>query len=78
MTTSIAELKELMISNGLRKDLVQDIDPAEPMAQQGFDSLDWPAIIVAVEGRYGVKISDTDALRLKTLNDFEKYINTAG
>lgn len=78
MTTSIAELKELMISNGLRKDLVQDIDPAEPMAQQGFDSLDLPAIIVAVEGRYGVKISDTDALRLKTLNDFEKYINTAG
>ena len=48
--------------------------PTAALSQFNFDSLDWPAFIVAVENRYGVKIPDGDSLRLKTLNDFIQFI----
>jgi len=75
MATTISELQELMLTIGMDNNLVQSLDPATPLGQQGVDSLDCPAFAMAVEKRYGVKISDTDSLRLKTLNDFEKHIN---
>jgi acyl carrier protein len=74
MAATINELKELMLSIGMDNNLVLGIDPGKLLAQQGVDSLDCPAFAVAVEKRYGVKISDADSLRLKTLNDFEKFI----
>ena len=75
MTSTINELKELMLSIGMDNDLVQGLDPATPLAQQGVDSLDCPAFAVAVEGRYGVQLSDADSLKLKTLNDFVNHMN---
>lgn len=74
MTATIDELKELMLSIGMDNDLVQGIDPERLLAHQGVDSLDCPAFAVAVEKRYGIRISDTDSLRLKTLNDFVHHI----
>jgi len=44
------------------------------LSEQGFDSIDYPAFALAVEERYGVRISDAEALRLKTLADFEHCI----
>ena len=76
MATTLSELKELMLAIGIDHDLVEDIDPDKLMTQQGFDSLDYPAFAMAVEKQCGVKISDADSLRLKTLNDFVKYLNT--
>lgn len=76
MATTLTELKELMLAIGIDHDLVEDIDPDKLMTQQGFDSLDYPAFAMAVEKQCGVKISDADSLRLKTLNDFVKFLNT--
>ncbi len=71
---TINELKELMLKIGIKADLVAAVKPAEPLTLQGIDSVDCPAFAVAVEEKYGVKLSDADSLKLKTLNDFEKYI----
>jgi acyl carrier protein len=74
---NINELKELMLNIGVNTDIVSGVDPAEPLSLQGVDSLDCPAFAIAVEERYGVKLSDADSLKLKTLNDFANYINAA-
>jgi len=74
---TIEELKELMLNIGIEEDLVRGVNPAEPLSLQGVDSVDCPAFAMAVEERYGVGISDTDSLRLKTLNDFADYISAA-
>ena len=71
---TINELKELMLNIGVNGDIVAGVDPAEALSLQGVDSLDCPAFALAVEERYGVKISDADSLKLKTLNDFANYI----
>ncbi len=74
---TIEELKELMLNIGIEEDLVRGVNPTEPLSLQGVDSVDCPAFAMAVEERYGVRISDTDSLRLKTLNDFADYISAA-
>jgi acyl carrier protein len=74
---TINELKELMLKIGMDGDLVAGLDPAEALSLQGVDSVDCPAFAVAVEERYGVKLSDADSLKLKTLNDFAQYISAA-
>lgn len=74
---TINELKELMLNIGVGADIVAGVDPAEPLSLQGVDSMDCPAFAMAVEERYGVKISDAESLRLKTLNDFADYIKGA-
>ncbi|HEX9022403.1 MAG TPA: phosphopantetheine-binding protein [Geobacteraceae bacterium] len=71
---TIKELKELMLNIGVKGDIVAGVDPAKPLTLQGVDSVDCPAFAVAVEERYGVKLSDADSLKLKTLDDFAKYI----
>jgi len=74
---TINELKELMLSIGMDRDIVAGVDPAAALSLQGVDSVDCPAFAVAVEERFGVKVSDSDSLKLKTLNDFAKYISAA-
>lgn len=70
----IDELKQLMLEVGVEPAIVEQLDPSRLLAQQGMDSLDGPAFITAVEQRYGIEISDEDALRLKTLQDFASRI----
>lgn len=74
---TINELKELMRKIGVSDDVVDVLDPVKALSLQGVDSVDCPAFAVAVEERYGVAISDRDSLRLKTLEDFERFINGA-
>jgi acyl carrier protein len=74
---TINELKELMLNIGINRDIVAGVDPGEALSLQGVDSVDCPAFAVAVEERYGVKLSDADSLKLKTLNDFAQYISAA-
>jgi acyl carrier protein len=40
-----------------------------------MDSVDYPAFLAAVEERFGVRIEDRYALKLKSLNDFMNYIS---
>jgi len=74
--TLIDELKQLMLEVGVEPAVVEQLDPSRQLSRQGVDSLDSPAFIMAVEQRYGIAISDTDALRLKTLEDFADRIGT--
>ncbi len=74
MGVSVAELKGLMLQIGMDTGLVAEIDPNSPLATQGIDSVDCPAFAVALEGKYNVTISDSDSLRLKTLNDFIAFV----
>ena len=77
MAVSVTELKELMLQIGMDKKLVAEIDPNSPLATQGVDSVDCPAFAVALEGKYNVTITDSDSLRLKTLNDFIAFVERA-
>ncbi len=76
MIVTVSALQELMVANGLDADLVSRIDPARPLIQQGVDSVDYPGFIVAFEETFGVRISDAESLRLKTLNDFVNFAAT--
>ena len=75
MSITLDELKGLMLSVGMDEALVQGIDAARPLTQQGMDSVDYPAFALALEERYGQTISDADSLRLKTLDDFLAFVN---
>ena len=75
MSPTLDELKGIMLSVGMEEKLVQNVDPARALTQQGMDSIDYPAFALALEERYGRAISDADSLRLKTLNDFLAFVN---
>ncbi len=74
--TVINELKELMSKIGIQDSTVNEVNPAMPLAGRVMDSLAYSAFLAAVEERYGVKILDRYALKLKSLNDFANFINT--
>ncbi len=71
----INELKELMLRIGIDESIVREVDPAQAIAGHVMDSADYPAFIVAVEERYGVKIADRYSLKLRSLNDFKNFID---
>ena len=75
MATTISELKELMLQIGMDKTLVEGLNATEPLAQQGVDSVDFPSFALAVEAKYGVKVSDADSMRLKSINDYVAFVN---
>jgi acyl carrier protein len=71
----INELKELMLNIGVEERIVNEVGPDQTLAGRVMDSVDYTAFIVAIEERYGVKVTDRYALKLRTLNDFKNYIN---
>jgi acyl carrier protein len=72
---TIEELKGIMLKIGIEEGLVRELKPAQPIAGRIMDSVDYPAFLAAVEERFGVRIEDRYALKLKSLNDFMNYIN---
>lgn len=74
---NIEELKEVMMKIGIDGGIVSGVGPTQPIAGRVMDSADYPAFLVAVEERYGVTIDDRYALKLKSLNDFANFINSA-
>jgi acyl carrier protein len=72
---TIEELKGIMLKIGIEEGLVGELKPAQPIAGRIMDSVDYPAFLAAVEERFGVRIEDRYALKLKSLNDFMDYIN---
>jgi acyl carrier protein len=50
------------------------MNPALTLAGNTMDSADYPAFLDAIEERYGINVDDRYALKLKTLNDFVKFI----
>ena len=70
MPTTLDALKQLVVRAGVSQQTVDRIDPALPLSRQGVDSIAHPLLILAVEDRFGLHISDEQALSLRTLNDF--------
>jgi acyl carrier protein len=70
----INELKELMRGIGIEDSIVNETEPDQRLAGHVMKSADYPAFIVAVEERYGVKISDRYSLKLRSLSDFMNFI----
>jgi len=71
----INELKDLMLNIGIDERIVNEVDPDQVLAKHVLDSVDYTAFIVAIEERYGIKVTDRYALKLRTLNDFKNYID---
>ena len=74
---TIGELKEVMLKIGIEEGIVKEVSPGQPIAGRVMDSADYPAFLVALEERYGVQIEDRYALKLKSLDDFANFINSA-
>jgi acyl carrier protein len=60
---------------GIEKEIIETIDPGASLLTQGIDSIDFPALAIAAEKRFGVDISDTSAAKLRSVNDFIRFIN---
>jgi len=71
----INELKDLMLNIGVEERIVNEVGPEQILAGHVMDSVHYTAFIVAIEGRYGIRVTDRYALKLRTLNDFRNYIN---
>jgi acyl carrier protein len=72
--TVINELKELMLDIGIEEGIVNGVGPEQILAGHVMDSVHYTAFIVAIEERYGIRVTDRYALKLRTLNDFSGYI----
>mgnify|MGYP001348929659 CR=1 FL=1 len=72
---TVNELKGLMLEIGIEEKIVNALDPDKAIALQGVDSVDCPAFAAALEKHFKVTITNDVALKLKTLNDYEKFIN---
>ena len=70
----IDELKEVMLDIGIEEPIVNGAGPEQILAGHVMDSVHYTAFIVAIEERYGIKVTDRYALKLRTLNDFSNYI----
>jgi acyl carrier protein len=70
----IDQLKELMADIGVEDDIVKGVNPEQPLAGLVMDSFSYTSFIVAVEERFGIRILDRYALKIKTLNDFAEFI----
>lgn len=73
----INELKGLMLDIGIEEPIVNKVGPEQILAGHVMDSVHYTAFIVAVEERYGIRVTDRYALKLRTLNDFSGYIKAA-
>lgn len=74
-TPMIDELKGILLEIGIEEDIVRELDHSCPLAGNVIESADYPAFLAVLEERYGVRIDDRYALRLKNLDDFAKYIS---
>jgi acyl carrier protein len=75
MPATTADLKRLIARSGVSPLIAEQMDPAAPLSRQGVDSITYPLFILNVEEHFGVRISDEQALSLRTLNDFLALLN---
>ncbi len=50
------------------------IRPDKPLIEYGMDSVRTVDLVVRVEERYGVQVSDADVAKIRTLRDVESYL----
>ena len=70
----IDELKELMLDIGIEELVVNGTAPDQLLAGHVMDSVHYTAFIVAIEERFGIRVTDRYAMRLRSLKDFSSFI----
>jgi acyl carrier protein len=75
MKVTRAQILKLLVDAGIPQEVVSTLKPGVPLTDQGIDSVDFPAVLVAVKEKYGVAIDDKEASRIRTLIDMEKRLN---
>ena len=73
MEDSEQKLREL-IAKHLKVDVSRIVDEARLVDDLGADSLDTVETVMEIEEKYGVEISDQDALKLVTVGDCINYV----
>lgn len=69
----IDEVKD-MLSKQLRIDIDEIHDDSNIMEDLGVDSIDLVELLMGIEEKLGIVVSDEDAANLKTVKDVADYI----
>lgn len=75
MKVAGADIIAVMREAGINPDVVNKLKFDAPLVDQGLDSMDLPVIAAATEKKFGIDLSDADAIKLRTINDFVVYVN---
>jgi acyl carrier protein len=69
------ETKKLL-ANSLKLDLGKVEDDVRIVEDLGYDSLDTVEMLMSIEEQWNISIPDEEAMKLKTLGDVSKYLET--
>jgi len=75
MAVTGTDIITIMKEAGIDPEIVGKLKLDAPLLHQGLDSIDLPVIAVATEKKYKVDLSDADATKLRSINDFVVYLN---
>ncbi len=75
MKATVEKLREIL-SQTSAKNAANEINETDSMREQGIDSLDLMDFYLNIEETYNIQIPDEDVEKLKSLNDFETYVNS--
>ncbi len=64
------ELKKVILSIGIDRQVVDTINPEWPLVGHVLDSLAYTDFVEAVESRFGFRMLDRYSLRVTSLNEF--------
>lgn len=76
MKVTREQLLQLFLDAGIEKAVIDGLKPDAPLTKQGIDSVDYPGILLTIKDKLNIEIGDKDACELKTVEDFEKCINS--
>ena len=66
----IEELKKVILSIGIDRQIVDTINPDWPLSGHVLDSLAYTEFVEAVENHFGFRMLDRYSLRVTSLNEF--------
>jgi len=75
MAIKAVDVIALMKEAGIDEEIIKKLKYDQPLLSQGSDSIDLPAIAMAAEKKYKVDLSDANAEKLKSINDFVAFVN---
>jgi acyl carrier protein len=64
------ELKKVILSIGIDKQVVDTINPEWPLSGHVLDSLAYTEFVEALESHFGIRMLDRYSLRVTSLNEF--------
>jgi len=71
---TIDKLKEIVVASGLKADK-SEIDAEKSFAENGIDSLDTMTLLLNIEDAIGVKFSEEEVEKIKSLSSVVDILN---